>query len=1304
MGSRVHSENTHLTVYPCEYRMEAPAPIISLTRDYYFQDRPPDGPVYHFARTDDARELFRDDVPIKDTFDSHFLAQNAKSFRPRVLEVLEYLLERPGKPLNKNHFDNDARFKKFNYADVNEYVAKIRVLLRDGEPARIIINSPKGHVKFAVPVTDHPPVLPQPEGILVHDFQPVRLGTETPTSPDSSTLQLRLKTLEDFPRIELLRPGDILRLLDPQFRAIEFTARATEIKELWNWLRDDRPVSFRALVGPGGRGKTRLALHLLELLGTKTQRQWRAGFLDEKLSAELFYRWRGDQPTLIVIDDASQWVHELEKEVIPKVKDLQGNVPLRFLLIDRGADEANGWYKRLRTAARFLFPDEPVHLFEMDYQDEARHLEERTQLLDAALERLHQFTGKPKLAIDDVARGHLKSAEMGDPLVLFMAAIVGHQIGDLSSLSWRRIDLADYLADHEEQRIATLADPDFLPRHMAAYVCLSGGLRSEALQEACHEERKDVQPDSPWNAVELAEVIQKILPAEYHPKSSEAPPNPSDSAVLPIVPDFVCEVFLERVFQNPLRQPIDTIRRAFKRKPSAVMRTLIHMVQDFAPSETSSTLQRQQRALEWITHLVQDSLESLTELDLFEISSALPFETIALSELAASFYKNILEIPGIPDRLVAHALVELGRRQSQLGNDVEFLRLSTAAVEKYRQLADGEPQLHMEPFVSSVVSHVHALSKNGRPDAALETSVEAVELCRKLQDEQGGFLGSLSGALVNHASALKHLGRIDEALAAVGEAVSNYRKVLVIQDRYLFLNDFAAALRDQSSHQFSSGKFPAALQSADESLRLYVELARRNPDAYQPWLADAIYNHARIFRQCFPNSAATEETVRSLEDAVSIFRRLVSRNRNRFLPDLARVLLTFAVAIADVRGKEKQALDAMEEASGFYIELAQRNPQEYLARLAACQCLMAQRYSAIGWGNDAITSIQESERNCRTLSDRDRRQYLKLLSETLGHEAEILCKHGRAEDAVKPIEEAVSYEKELVRTNPGLHLGQLASTYAVWGTVLEALGEDAKAAEMFGESLRCIKPAAIRFPRVYTQLAQKVARSFMSSYVKAHDGSPDLRLVMPFLQVLPKGGDDESLQCVRESYRQSPREDLPNIARCYREQSNELGDVMLRLADEVEQRYAALPADDLASAITVMRERAYSLEITARAWIKRGFLKDAAALIKETVYFLRLLACEHQSEDWKTALASMLFMQGQLCHQVGQSEEALECIIESGERCRGLVDVDPDTFRPRLARCLRYEIQIKSELGRHVEAAAASLELVEVDRQSVSQS
>ena len=160
---------------------------------------------------------------------------------------------------------------------------------------------------------------------------------------------------------------------------------------------------------------------------------------------------------------------------------------------------------------------------------------------------------------------------------------------------------------------------------------------------------------------------------------------------------------------------------------------------------------------------------------------------------------------------------------------------------------------------------------------------------------------------------------------------------------------------------------------------------------------------------------------------------------------------------------------------------------------------------------------------------------------------------------------------------------------------------------------------------------------------------------------------------------------------------------MLSLAEEVEQRYAALPADDLASAITIMRERAYSLEITARAWIKGGFLKDAAALIQEAVHICRLLECEHQAEDWKGALASMLFMQGQLCHKVGRSIEALECIVESGERCRGLLEVNPDTFRPRLAQWLRYEIQIKSELGRHAEAAAASLELLDIDGQSVSQ-
>jgi hypothetical protein len=298
-------------------------------------------------------------------------------------------------------------------------------------------------------------------------------------SPESSqeAKRIPLTTFDDFPQIERLRPTDpVWRLMNPRLRAVEFTAHQTDRHALFDWADNDAPVSCQAVYGHGGRGKTRLAIQLLEDLQTQSPKKWHAGFLDEPLSPEAFYQYRATEPTLVVIDDASQWADILAERVIPAVQDIQDR-HLRFLLIDRGADETNGWYRRIHTAARSLFPKPPLHVRELDHQSESGFADRR-HFLDKALKRVSGFLGKTRLAINAVTAEGLRNPEMGDPSVLFMAAIVATEIGDLSPLAWRRIDLADYLADREEQRVALLAKPALLPLHLTAYVCLSGGLSS----------------------------------------------------------------------------------------------------------------------------------------------------------------------------------------------------------------------------------------------------------------------------------------------------------------------------------------------------------------------------------------------------------------------------------------------------------------------------------------------------------------------------------------------------------------------------------------------------------------------------------------------------------------------------------------------------------------------------------------------------------------------------------------------------------------------------------------------------------
>ncbi len=95
------------------------------------------------------------------------------------------------------------------------------------------------------------------------------------------------------------------------------------------------------------------------------------------LARERFQKWRGRRPTLIVIDYAAAHTEELAGNAIAQLYAStmgarRDDVPLRFLLLERNADEKQGWYKTLLAAARdrrqALFPNPPLQLAELDTQ------------------------------------------------------------------------------------------------------------------------------------------------------------------------------------------------------------------------------------------------------------------------------------------------------------------------------------------------------------------------------------------------------------------------------------------------------------------------------------------------------------------------------------------------------------------------------------------------------------------------------------------------------------------------------------------------------------------------------------------------------------------------------------------------------------------------------------------------------------------------------------------------------------------------------------------------------------------------
>jgi len=121
--------------------------------------------------------------------------------------------------------------------------------------------------------------------------------------------------------------------------------RQYEIEQLKKFLFCKPFFQWWLITGPGGVGKSRLALEMMRGL----PECWHWGFLNEEtLKTFQFIGWSPDRPTFFVIDYAEthfQLIAELLTELSSREERVDGQfeVPVRVLLIERLAEGAKWW-------------------------------------------------------------------------------------------------------------------------------------------------------------------------------------------------------------------------------------------------------------------------------------------------------------------------------------------------------------------------------------------------------------------------------------------------------------------------------------------------------------------------------------------------------------------------------------------------------------------------------------------------------------------------------------------------------------------------------------------------------------------------------------------------------------------------------------------------------------------------------------------------------------------------------------------------------------------------------------------------
>ncbi len=536
-------------------------------------------------------------------------------------------------------------------------------------------------------------------------------------------------------------------ILAPTNRAsLPLQGRADLLGRLRDWLAAPDPLSVHALIGGGGRGKTRLAV---ELTAAARARGWTAGFArQEELT---IFRGTGcrtawNAKTLVVIDYAAAKAAEIATWLRALVHEAEApdRPPLRILLLERLGGEGVAWWREVfgapgregEAVADLLAPGAPLTVGPL------AEPAERHAVFAAAFRAARDAAAPPRdPALDDA----LSRASLGgEPLFLAMFGLIAARQGLDAAKALPADRIALDLAAQELERIGRVWRAHGLPMgkdrplhaHLAAVAALCEGLGEDAAHAAIARESAALHQAIPAGGTEPARAaLQAALPGEA-------------GGIAAIQPDILAEAAMIRAWERLPDGGVEAVRRAaaVPGQREAVTRSVVRACQDFL-------IRGQKAPLAWLKSLQADiaDLEAL-----FSLSNAMPADTVELRETALELAMQLAELArALPDELGEPAdlfrSVVFGRlatRLAAVGLREEALAASEDEVAVDRRLVDQDPETHRASFASSLNNLSNRLSDLGRREAALAAIEEAVSLSRTLAAARpDAFLPGLATSL-----------------------------------------------------------------------------------------------------------------------------------------------------------------------------------------------------------------------------------------------------------------------------------------------------------------------------------------------------------------------------------------------------------------------------------------------------------------------------------------------------------------------------------------------------------------------------
>jgi len=512
------------------------------------------------------------------------------------------------------------------------------------------------------------------------------------------------------------------------------------------------------------------------------------------------------------------------------------------------------------------------------------------------------------------------------------------------------------------------------------------------------------------------------------------------------------------------------------------------------------------------------------------------------------------------------------------------------------------------------------------------------------------------------------------------EATAYYQKALVLASspelKATFLNSLGVQYSDNQ-------KMAQAVTVYLEALKIYRQLADKNPDVFLPDLANTLNNLGEYYRV---NNNMLRAEAAYLE-ALKIYRQLADKNPDEFLTYVAGTLNNLGIYY-QIHQKMPQAEAIYLEALRIYRQLADKNPDVFLTYVAMTLNNLGTYYSDNQKMPQAEAVYLEALRIYRQLADKNPDAFLTYVAGTLDNLGTFYSSNQNMQQAEGTYLEALKFRHQLADKNPDAFLPDLAMTLNNLGVFYRDNQKMPQAEAVYLEVLK-----------IYSQLANKNPGAFLPNlantlnnlgeYYRVNNNMPQAETVLL-----------EAIKISRQLLDKNPDAFLPNLANIL----NNLGEYYSANQKMPQAETVFLEALKINRQLSdknpdaFLPDLAITLNNLGNYYYTNQKMLQAEAVYLEALKIRRQLSNKNP-DAFLPDLATILNNLGSYYSFNQKMPQAEAAFLETLKIRRQLSDKNPDSFLPNLANTLNNLGEYYRKNNNMPQAEAAFLEAFKIYRQ-----